>query len=111
MVEALFGTGTQKSFLSSEIVTKYFYYKKVQSVDVNVLVVANKTCSIKGALKLEVELRSVKLDWTFLVMDEMGCGCILVIDILKYTVAHVSFPEVYITFENLNGNNKQWSEM
>lgn len=65
-MEALLDTGAQKSFLSSEIVKKYSCYKKVQCSDVNMLAAANQTCRITDALKMEVEIRNVKFDWTFL---------------------------------------------
>lgn len=104
VVEALLDTFAQKSFLSSENVKKYFYYKKIQVVDVNVLAAANQTCKITGPLKMEFEIRNIKFDWTFLAMDGMGCNCTLGIDILKFTGAQVNFPEGLITFENLDEN-------
>lgn len=65
------------------------------------LAVANQACSIKGALKLKVKIHSVKLERTFLVLDGMGCSCILGLYVEIYECPG-DFPDTSIIFENLN---------
>lgn len=48
-----------------------------------------------------MEVRIVKMDWNFLIMEKMGCHCILELDIMKFTCTQVNFP---IAFDNLSEN-------
>lgn len=62
-MEAVLDTGARKLFISIEIEKKYLYYKMSQNVDINVLATANPTCKITVTLKLNVEVKTVKINW------------------------------------------------
>lgn len=55
------------------------------------LAAANLLCKVKGALKLNVKVRTVKCEWTFLIMEDMGYHCILGTDFTEYTGMQVIF--------------------
>lgn len=102
IADAVLDTGAQKSFLSSEIVQKYFYYKTPQKMDISVLEAANKAYNVIGTLKLKAEVRPVKIECIFLIMEGMGCHWILGIDFEIFTGTKVNFLYESITFVNLD---------
>lgn len=59
---------------------------------------------------LNVEVRTVKINWTLLVMKKMGYGCILGLSFMKFAGTHVNFLDPSITFEHLNKSIEEVQE-
>lgn len=81
---------------------KYFHYKTSQKFDINVLATANQLCKVTDVLELELEKRTAKTEWTFLIMDGMDCHCILGIHYIKFIGSKVNYPNESITSVNLD---------
>lgn len=74
---------------------KCFRYKKLQDVEVNDFASGNN-----GTVPFKLEVPSVIIPWTYIIMRKMVNACILGLDILKYTGAEVNIIEKSIKFGN-----------
>lgn len=93
-MQALLDTESQKMSLSVVIVCKYSYYKKLQPVEIDILAAGQQSCTILGAFRLTVEIRSSKFEWSLLIIEDLGCPYILGTDFLKFSSTKVDFIEI-----------------
>ena len=92
VVESLQDSDAGRCFLSFDVCTKYFSCKKLKSANLIVLSATGYTCVNEGNVKLLVQIRSLKVAWTFFVVEGLTAQCIIGMDFMHSKAIKLDFP-------------------
>lgn len=88
-MKALLDLGAQKFYLPVNIVQKYFCYKKMKPVEVDVL--AQVFAIMQYTWSPSPKNGNSKFEWSFFIMDALDCTCIFGTEILNFSGTKVDF--------------------
>lgn len=99
---AVIDTGAEKSCVSSEIFQKYIWFKQLHRVNYKVLSATKAVCNIRGSVQLNIAIEKEKVEWQFLIIDDLQFDFILGVDFLSHTDAQIRLQKDCLNFTMLN---------
>ena len=89
----MWDTGAGQCFISLDAYQKYFSFKKLKPSNLTVRSAQGYNCVNKGSIELLVEIRSLKVVWTFYVIEGLTAQCIIGTDFMHTNAVKLDFAQ------------------